>query len=63
VLLSEVTETDTEMSVEVKEYFEHHFLSEEGLLSQRQDTVFVQYNHCFLADSLYLYWPLLWNLK
>lgn len=61
--VSEVLETEQEQNEEMNTSLEQVYLSEEGQLSQKQDILFVQYNYCISDRTLYLFWPLLWNLK
>lgn len=56
-------ETDRELNEVAQSSIEHMYLSEEGLVYQKQDLVFVQYNYCINHRSLYIFWPLMWNLK
>lgn len=63
VAVAEVLETEQEQNEDMNSSLEQVYLSEEGQLFQKQDVVFVQYNHCISDRTLYLFWPLMWNLK
>lgn len=63
IVVSEVKIADSQLSEKFTEEFEHQYLTEEGIIAQKQDLLYVQYNHCFIKNSLILYWPLAWNIK
>lgn len=51
------------MSEEVNRYLSAHNINEESIDNQKQDIIFVQYNYCIHDKTLFIFWPLMWNVK